>query len=167
LIIFTGGEDISPELYNQKANTHTRGVNIKRDRHEVAIFNLYKDIPKLGVCRGHQLISVLEGASLIQHVDGHHTNHNMKTFDDHTIGVTSCHHQMVIFDKDMEEGKDYYHLGWSSPAKATMYVGEKGIDIYRDGVKLANRYFEESEMAFFPKSNSLTVQFHPKHLGLA
>lgn len=51
LVCFTGGEDISPSLYGEKSlvGTHT---NLSRDKREVAAWNAYSGIPKVGICRG-------------------------------------------------------------------------------------------------------------------
>ena len=38
LIIFSGGEDISPSIYNNK-ETYSTGVNVERDRIELEILN--------------------------------------------------------------------------------------------------------------------------------
>jgi len=39
LVIFSGGEDISPGVYGQE-NTHSSGINIKRDQIEIKILEL-------------------------------------------------------------------------------------------------------------------------------
>lgn len=53
LVVFTGGEDVTPSLYGCKKHRTTYS-NLKRDQDEQAIFN--KIDPKkqvcLGICRG-------------------------------------------------------------------------------------------------------------------
>lgn len=53
LVVFTGGEDVTPSLYGCKKHKTTYS-NLKRDQDEQAIFN--KIDPKkqvcLGICRG-------------------------------------------------------------------------------------------------------------------
>lgn len=51
LMVFTGGEDVNPALYGEKPHVSTR-FNEKRDRFERQVWTDYKDIPKIGICRG-------------------------------------------------------------------------------------------------------------------
>jgi gamma-glutamyl-gamma-aminobutyrate hydrolase PuuD len=51
LVVFTGGEDVSPDYYNEEKGIHTHN-NTKRDEYEYDIFEKYKYVPKLGICRG-------------------------------------------------------------------------------------------------------------------
>ena len=81
-VIFSGGADISEELY-KTSGLHTTDSLPLRDRIEAYYFNRYRDkVPILGICRGMQLINCLMGGSLIQdlkesdgyfpHVEGEH-----------------------------------------------------------------------------------------------
>src|SRR5574344_1685246 len=73
IVFFTGGEDVSPSLYGEKAH-RTTFANKKRDIVEMEVFNLIKDnsdILKLGVCRGSQFLTVMNGAKLVQNVNNH------------------------------------------------------------------------------------------------
>jgi putative glutamine amidotransferase len=67
LIIFTGGEDISPSIYGQSING-SYGINPIRDKWESSVFKLARTSRKktFGVCRGHQLICALMGGNLYQ-----------------------------------------------------------------------------------------------------
>lgn len=73
-LLITGGEDISPRLYDQEidplAGVH---VNEPRDSMEFPIVQaaLDRDIPILGICRGLQTLNVSLGGSLIQDLPGH------------------------------------------------------------------------------------------------
>ena len=103
LIQFTGGSDISPDLYGKQWHRAT-SCNIERDKYELLVFNegvrLRK--PFAGICRGAQLLNVLSGGSMWQHVNNHgSTSHDLK--DEMTGEVFSCnsiHHQMMIPSDD-------------------------------------------------------------------
>jgi gamma-glutamyl-gamma-aminobutyrate hydrolase PuuD len=144
LIIFSGGEDVNPNLYGQD-NKFSYGVNKKRDEIEKLIFNEAEKQGKkiLGVCRGHQLINVLKGGQLYQdfliegaenglmpHASYHslqwqtHNSIVMKFYRD--TPVTSMHHQAVR----------------RSPLKVTATYGN---------------VYEVCE-----SKNIITVQFHPE-----
>lgn len=104
LIIFSGGEDINPEIYNE-SNTDS-GINIKRDSYELLVLKLAEESNAmfLGVCRGHQLLNAYYGGKLVQHIEPEHSSfHNVKIISKHSFeselfpeGVCSLHHQGVI-----------------------------------------------------------------------
>lgn len=72
LVCFTGGVDVSPELYCQP-HQGAYGCNPHRDLVEVGQFlkYMYKGVPMVGICRGAQFLNVMFGGSLIQHIPGH------------------------------------------------------------------------------------------------
>ncbi len=74
-LLLTGGVDIDPALYGQRRHPATQRPNKERDRHELSLLReaIRKGVPILGICRGHQLINVALGGSLLQHLaDGGH-----------------------------------------------------------------------------------------------
>ncbi len=72
LICFTGGADINPALYGQEPSPKLGRINQTRDDQEVMIFEMFKNkVPMVGICRGGQLLNVLNGGSMIQHIEGH------------------------------------------------------------------------------------------------
>jgi len=101
LLQFTGGEDVSPEIYGEE-NTHSHN-NILRDMEEMAYFALARrlEIPMVGICRGAQFLNVMCGGSMVQDVKGHTRNHpiyvDVDTQSDFgEIEATSTHHQMMV-----------------------------------------------------------------------
>lgn len=72
LICFTGGADINPALYGQEPSPKLGRINQVRDDQEVMIFEMFKNkVPMVGICRGGQLLNVLNGGSMVQHIEGH------------------------------------------------------------------------------------------------
>jgi len=69
-IVLPGGGDIAPELYGAEPDTETGGVDIERDRAEIALFSAATaaGLPILAVCRGIQLVNVARGGTLVQHL---------------------------------------------------------------------------------------------------
>lgn len=120
-LVITGGDfDIDPKLYGDKKTSSK--VSMKKDRTEfefkIASQALKKKIPVLGICGGQQLINVMLGGTLIQHIpDSFNTkiNHEQKNPRDQgshsvtikkksklfqivkntTMFVNSAHHQAV------------------------------------------------------------------------
>ena len=72
-LLFTGGDDIAPELYKEERTEKCGLVSLVRDEFEIQAVKaaLDKGIPVLGICRGIQVINVALGGSLHQHIDGH------------------------------------------------------------------------------------------------
>jgi putative glutamine amidotransferase len=115
--VLTGGVDVHPSLYNggklyeNSPETH----EIKRDRFEEKIYRYSQanKLPLLGICRGMQLINVLQGGKLIQDLDNGNERHKKEEADkEHTIvtgndtllykiagslsgHVNSAHHQAI------------------------------------------------------------------------
>ena len=78
-VVFAGGADLDPALYDQPAHERTTGLRPERDAAEVPLMRaaLDRDLPLLGICRGMQVLSVVSGGALEQHLpdvvghDGH------------------------------------------------------------------------------------------------
>lgn len=103
LIQFTGGADVTPEIYGE-VNTAS-GNDLSRDLLEAGYFGLAQRMnkPMAGICRGGQFLNVMCGGSMKQHVEGHATgmNHLVEDTGTHkTITVTSTHHQMMVPSSD-------------------------------------------------------------------
>ena len=120
-IIFTGGEDISPLVYNEDPLKEVECIIEERDRFELELFKeVYeKQIPILAICRGLQLINIALGGNLYQDINfqipnsyGHApkntSRHNLyhsvkiekdsKLFDifkTEDLKVNSFHHQSI------------------------------------------------------------------------
>src|SRR6056297_74027 len=66
-IVLTGGEDINPLMYSDTVNIKLCGViDNERDTLEKRLYDFASSnkIPLLGVCRGMQMINVLNGGTL-------------------------------------------------------------------------------------------------------
>lgn len=118
--LFTGGHDISPDLYQEEPVKELGPCCRKRDLMESALLRkaIRADKPVLGICRGIQLINAVLGGTLYQdlpsqhpsetihrqkapyHLPSHHVilTENSPLFQCLNIKelpVNSCHHQAV------------------------------------------------------------------------
>jgi putative glutamine amidotransferase len=90
-LVFSGGSDLDPELYDQRPHAETFGIVHERDRAELALLEaaLARDMPVLAVCRGSQVLNVVRGGDLVQHlpdVVGDETHKRIPgTFADHDV----------------------------------------------------------------------------------
>jgi gamma-glutamyl-gamma-aminobutyrate hydrolase PuuD len=99
MFCFTGGEDVSPDLYNETRHRHTYN-NPMRDQYEMGMFvrGLKRDIPMVGICRGGQFLNVMSGGAMFQHIQNHTHSGDHRIRDDLTgqeLLVSSTHHQMM------------------------------------------------------------------------
>jgi putative glutamine amidotransferase len=69
-LILGGGADVDAASYRAEPHSETVGTNPDRDRFELALAReaLRRDLPVLGVCRGMQLMNVVAGGNLDQHL---------------------------------------------------------------------------------------------------
>jgi putative glutamine amidotransferase len=167
LIILTGGEDVDPESYGQETGKYTH-VNKKRDSLEFELLYpekisqaFIKKIPKLGICRGAQLLTVYSGGTLIQHVEGHKNNEQIIDIGVGSqkqmvkqISIASDHHQMM-FPYNLNEN-NYELIGWSSHFQSNTYLNGRNEEI-----KLP-KDFLEPEIVYYKGTNSLCIQSHPE-----
>ena len=111
-LIFSGGNDLTPDSYGAEADPKTNGTNPARDRGELALLTaaLERDLPVLAICRGVEVLNVVRGGDLVQHlpdVVGHEehraavgdfSEHDVRVEPSSRIGsvpgpVKSHHHQ--------------------------------------------------------------------------
>lgn len=164
LIIFTGGEDVNPEYYGQNLGKFTH-VNQERDSLEFALLysenissSILHKIPKLGICRGAQLLTVYNGGSLIQHTNGHNNDLQLIEYNIEGKGgvtkISSDHHQMMYpFNLRIS---DYQLLGWSKNFQSNTYLNGNNEECSLDS------NFLEPEIIYYPCKNSLCIQAHPE-----
>ena len=92
-LLFSGGSDLDPDLYDQEPHDETSGVHEQRDRAELALLEaaLQRDMPVLAICRGSQVLNVARGGDLVQHLpdvvgDEKH-KHTPGSYADHDVTV--------------------------------------------------------------------------------
>ena len=118
-LIFTGGGDLSPHLWQAEPQRGTEAIDPKRDEWELALWAaaLTAGLPVLAICRGMQLGNVALGGSILQDLaqekkpylahrqqaPGWYASHKVKIIHpwlqtivgDEEIAVNSFHHQGI------------------------------------------------------------------------
>jgi len=69
-LVFAGGADLDPALYDEPPHPETTGIRPDRDAAEAPLMRaaLERDLPVLGICRGMQVMAVVSGGTLVQHL---------------------------------------------------------------------------------------------------
>jgi GMP synthase-like glutamine amidotransferase len=151
LILFTGGEDVTPILYG---DTSPRGIcycSEERDRFEISIYEKARNhnIKMTGICRGVQFLNVMAGGRMMHNVTNHAgANHLMKTAMGQEILVNSYHHQMILPPTGAKV------IGWSAENLSRSYIGNADLPVDYHG--------KENEAVIFPKIKAFGVQYHPE-----
>jgi gamma-glutamyl-gamma-aminobutyrate hydrolase PuuD len=117
-LLLMGGVDVNPKLYKEKRGPFTDRPHQERDEHELRLLDkaLRRDIPVLAICRGHQLLNVALGGSLLQHIEsdahrwtdeGDSSWHEISfeegrlagIYGSEPVRVNSRHHQGITADR--------------------------------------------------------------------
>ncbi len=69
-LLLSGGTDVDPALYQAEAHPRLGAVVRERDDFELALVReaLERDLPLLAICRGHQVLNVALGGTLVQDI---------------------------------------------------------------------------------------------------
>lgn len=164
LVCFTGGEDVSPELYDHKnLGSHN---SPRRDEEEQEVFDVAAKwkIPMTGICRGSQFLNVQMGGTMVQNLKESHGggSHGCLTFDEEEFEVTSSHHQMsVLGEGGILLGSSEISIPWKDcaydgefPAGAQGLLDERGSD--------PEKRIYMTEAFAYPDANIFAVQHHPE-----
>jgi gamma-glutamyl-gamma-aminobutyrate hydrolase PuuD len=162
VVVFTGGADICPFLYGEKPLIEQSGrivtrYDVDRDLEELKLYRKIPwDIPKIGICRGAQLLNVLAGGGLWQDVNHHaggtheiryYTTTDRKQYT--TLPVSSTHHQMMI----PMDSADVIAAANESTLKRA------------DGLerRTVNDEWDDAEIIYNWTNNSMCFQPHPEY----
>lgn len=151
VVLFTGGEDVHPSLYNEPVGKHTYS-NLERDKAEKELFFKARDMGKkfLGICRGSQFLCVMAGGRLVQHQENPLGVHPIKTAGYGDIHITSTHHQ-AAHPRNLAFYQ-YKIIGWTEDISKTHLDGyNKELDIV-----------QEAEIVYYKNINALGIQGHPE-----
>lgn len=154
LICFTGGADVQPHLYGEH-NVASYG-SVHRDAVEMEVYNQWKGTPMVGICRGGQLLNVLNGGKMYQDVDNHavggtHPATYLKTGQ--VFNVTSTHHQMM---RPASHGEVLV-----TATEATKFVSGSALDYTRRALVSHLSSHQDTEVVLYGKE--LCFQPHPEY----
>lgn len=153
VVLFTGGEDVHPSLYNEPVGQQTYS-NLERDMYEKEIFLKAQAMDKkfLGVCRGSQFLCVMAGGKLVQHQDNPKAVHEI-LIDDYgytKINITSTHHQAQ------------YPYNLHKFAYTILGYTQNISPFHLDGNEKELNPQKECEIVYYRNIKALAIQGHPE-----
>lgn len=160
--LFTGGQDVSPKLYNEKKQPFCGEVSPVLDTLTKIVFDdaKFSDKSVLGICRGCQILNVLFGGTLYQDINTQYNpqnclyieHHQNKPYDSTSHKVTLNHDSYLqkLLKKDEIEVNSIHHQGIKDVGNGLEInaVSEDGIV---ESVKAKDFHF------------MLGVQWHPEY----
>lgn len=113
--LFTGGQDVAPELYGTKDSTGTVVSSPERDKLETLLLKkaLQADKPILGICRGFQFLNAFLGGTLWQDLPLQHPSEIVhkqgKPYNAPTHQVTLSGDLKTLLGKETLEVNTLHH----------------------------------------------------------
>ena len=167
-VMLTGGDDVDPRLYTDAlapsvAKT-VHAAHPQRDRFELMLIEevFRQRKPLLAICRGHQILNVALGGSLIADIASqmpHALKHNRTDRKDHVVHEVNCAAGSLL---ERTSGKPRFGVN-SSHHQAVRRIAKalRATAASKDGI-VEGLELAPSEAGRLPYL--LAVQFHPERL---
>ena len=157
-LILAGGADIDPSMYSADPHPKTRGTVPARDRTELAIARRAAELamPLLSICRGMQLLNVVMGGTLLQHVpdDVGHEEHrrHLGSFDgsEHDVQLQPGSLAARAAGEELHTAKSHHHQGVAEVGDGLRVTGVSVLDDLPEAIETDGPAF------------CLGVQWHPE-----
>lgn len=150
-IVFSGGEDVDPSRYGEEVWNETVYVDSIRDNSDFLLAEaaLASGKPILAICRGHQMMNVAMGGSLIQDIPTQvpdSLRHGGGAM--HKIGVEKDSFLYRLYGQDSLEVNSFHHQAVKDPAP---------------GVRVTARA-PDGVIEAYEAPGVIAVQFHPEKM---
>jgi gamma-glutamyl-gamma-aminobutyrate hydrolase PuuD len=156
-LVLAGGADVGPDRYGVEATARTVDVRSDQDAAELALLAdaLDRNLPVLAVCRGLQLMAVLRGGSLHQHLPEvpAHSDHGAHggSWSEHPVRLTAGTVLCSALGTERTVVNSGHHQGVADPGD--LVVCARSPDGLVEGAELAGHRF------------AVGVQWHPEMIG--
>lgn len=152
-LLLPGGADADPACYGEE-NTASYGIDSDRDRDEFWLIEQFRQCgrPVLGICRGHQMLNIALGGTLVQDLpDERH--HSLADGADRIHTVTALHPFLT-----QRYGESFAVTSAHHQAVARLGEGLLPTCVSEDGV---------IEGIVHVREPLIGVQFHPERMSFA
>lgn len=163
-LLFSGGGDFNPLFVGEEPIPQLGEGDQIRDEYDLMLVRLAvnRQIPILGICRGHQLINIAFGGTIYQDIYVQHDRalyqHSQQTpreFASHTVRITDGNHFLkeIFKEKDSLYVNSFHHQAVKDVAPEFVSVAEAG-----DGINEGIAHVEKQIYG---------VQWHPEAMAAA
>ncbi|MEO4053310.1 gamma-glutamyl-gamma-aminobutyrate hydrolase family protein [Solibacillus sp. CAU 1738] len=160
-LILIGGHDVDPILFGQEPHRKLGAFHTHRDTSDLDLFHaaFKKNMPILAICRGHQVLNVAFGGTLIQDIDSQweqpiaHIQSSIRHEVTHSVNITG-EKLLSIFGSSSIRTNSFHHQAIDQLGEGLISAG-----LASDGI---NEAIEHPEHPF-----CIGVQWHPEALAPA
>ena len=141
-LILAGGSDIDPASYGAQPHPETRNTRPERDRFEIALGTraLERDMPVLGICRGMEMLNVIQGGTLNQHLGLELHRHTPGVFTDHRVQLEAGSLAARVVGGETTEVKSAHHQGVEEIGEGVVVTGHADDGVV-EALELPDRTF--------------------------
>ncbi|GHU54422.1 hypothetical protein FACS189411_01050 [Bacteroidia bacterium] len=160
-LLLTGGADLNPLYLGEEPIPALQDVDTFRDEYDLILLRLAfnRQVPVMGICRGHQLINAAFGGSLYQDIHTQHSQPALKhsqelarEFPSHSVVLTGDSTRLQsILKSEKIFVNSIHHQAVNKPAPGFITTA-----IAPDGI---NEGIEHTEYSIF------SVQWHPEGMA--
>jgi putative glutamine amidotransferase len=156
-LLLSGGSDIDPALFGAQPHPTVAGVARQRDDFELALAReaLERDRPLLAICRGHQVLNVATGGTLVQDIPselGMSVDHDPdveRWVAAHDVKILQGTRLRAILGRDEMAVNSFHHQAVAELGQG-LVVSARSSDGVIEGIEAPGRRFV------------LGVQWHPE-----
>jgi putative glutamine amidotransferase len=157
-LVLSGGSDIDPSLYGEAPHPKLGRVIRERDDFELALCReaLRRDRPILAICRGHQVLNVATGGTLIQDIPSEvsgrieHDARRERWEHSHEVRILQGTRLGAILKKAMVAVNSFHHQAVERVGEGLIVSACSADDQVVEGIEMPDRRFV------------LGVQWHPE-----
>jgi len=159
-IVLTGGTDVHPDVYDGDHDYPNKPDqwDEERDQYEEAVYKYAKvnKIPILAICRGLQLVNVLEGGTMVQDLgeEGNVIHKKGEADKEHTVTVDSRTLLGDITGATSGTVNSAHHQAVDEPGRSLM-INASSKDGVIEGVEFKDK---------INKGFMVAVQWHPERM---
>ncbi|GHT72616.1 hypothetical protein AGMMS50262_01850 [Bacteroidia bacterium] len=159
-LILSGGGDIDASFFNEENHLSVTSCDKQRDFYDIYLAKraVKKQLPVLGICRGHQVLNVVFDGSLIQDIPSQvpnsaikHNQEEAREIGTHSVVIQSYSSLYQLFKKETISVNSFHHQ-----AVKTIASGFEAVAYSEDGIIEAIESTEGQSV--------LGVQWHPENL---
>lgn len=161
-LVMSGGGDINPLYVDEEPIPQLQDVDTYRDEFDLIVLRLAvnRQIPILGICRGHQLINVAFGGSVYQ--DIHSQNEHKLIKHSQTLSREFASHSVLLEEK---ETRLRSILGGADTLLVNSFHHQAVRQVALGFVATATAPDGINEAMEHPEKKILSVQWHPEAMA--